>query len=86
MEIGGSQNPPTQKVEQQSMPVVQAPLTGWQVEAGGAQVPAAQLLLQQPAPLAQVPPFAVQGVLHACVVGSQTPRQHCVGWRSLASL
>lgn len=77
MEIGGSQNPPTQKVEQQSMPVVQAPLTGWQVEAGGAQVPAAQLLLQQPAPLAQVPPFAVQGVLHACVVGSQTPRQHC---------
>ena len=39
MEMGGSQNPPTQKVEQQSVPVVQAPLTGWQVVAGGAQLP-----------------------------------------------
>jgi hypothetical protein len=77
-EMGGSQNPPMQKVEQQSVPVVQAPLTGWQVVGGGAQVPAAQLLLQQ-APLpVQAAPLAVQGVLHACVVGLQTPRQHCV--------
>jgi hypothetical protein len=76
--MGGSQNPPMQKVEQQSVPVVQAPLTGWQVVTGGAQLPAAQLLLQQ-APLpAQAAPLAVQGVLQACVVGSQTPRQHCV--------
>jgi hypothetical protein len=77
IEIGGSQNPPMQNVEQQSAPLVQAPLTGWQVLAGGAQAPAAQLLLQQ-APLpAQAAPLAVQGVLHACVVGSQMPRQHC---------
>ena len=75
--MGGSQNPPTQKVEQQSLPVVQAPLTGWQVLAGGAQLPAAQLLLQQAALPAQAAPFAVQGVLQAWVVGSQTPRQHC---------
>jgi len=74
--IGGSQKPPTQKVEQQSAPVVQAPLTGWQVVIGGAQLPAAQLLLQHPALAAQAAPLAVQGVLQAWVVGSQTPRQH----------
>ena len=77
MEIGGSQNPPIQKVEQQSVPVVQAPLTGWQVLAGGAQLPAAQLLLQQAALPVQAAPLAVQGVLQAWVAGSQTPRQHC---------
>jgi hypothetical protein len=75
--MGGSQNPPIQKVEQQSVPVVQAPLTGWQLLAGGAQLPAAQLLLQQPALPVQAAPLAVQGVLQAWVVGSQTPRQHC---------
>ena len=76
--MGGSQNPPTQNVEQQSAPVVQAPLTGWQVLMGGWQTPAAQLLLQQaPAP-AQAAPLAVHGVLHAWVVGSHAPRQHWV--------
>ena len=76
--MGGSQNPPRQKVEQQSVPVVQAPLTGWQALAGGAQLPAAQLLLQQAALPAQAAPLAVQGVLQTWAVGSQTPRQHCV--------
>jgi hypothetical protein len=76
-EMGGSQNPPIQKVEQQSVSVVQAPLTGWQVLAGGAQLPAAQLLLQQAALPVQAAPLAVQGVLQAWVVGSQAPRQHC---------
>jgi len=75
--MGGSQNPPMQKVEQQSVPAVHAPLTGWQVLAGGAQAPAAQLLLQQAPFPAQAAPLAVQGVLQACVVGSHTPRQHC---------
>jgi hypothetical protein len=75
--IGGSQNPPTQNVEQQSAPVVHAPLTGWQLDAGGAQSPAAQLLLQQAAFPAQAAPLAAHGVLQACVAGSQTPRQHC---------
>ena len=75
--MGGSQNPPIQKLEQQSVPVVQAPLTGRQVLAGGAQLPAAQLLLQHPALPVQAAPFAVQGVLQAWVVGSQMPRQHC---------
>ena len=78
MVMGGSQNPPTQKVEQQSAPVVQAPLTGWQLPAGGAQLPAAQLLLQQPALPVQAAALAAQGVLQAWVAGSQTPRQHCV--------
>ena len=76
--MGGSQNPPIQKVEQQLPSMVQAPLTGWQVVAGGAQLPAAQLLLQQPALPVQAAPLGVQGVLQAWVVGSQTPRQHCV--------
>ena len=67
-----------QKVEQQSAPVVQAPLTGWQALAGGAQLPAVQLLLQQAALPAQAAPSAAQGVLQAWVAGSQTPRQHCV--------
>jgi hypothetical protein len=77
IEIGGSQNPPMQTLEQQSAPVVQAPLTGRQVLAGGPQVPAVQLLLQQPALPAHAAPSAAQGVLQAWVVGSQTPRQHC---------
>jgi hypothetical protein len=75
--MGGSQNPPMQKVEQQSVSVVQAPLTGWQLLAGGAQLPAAQLLLQQAALPVQAAPLAVQGVLQTWPVGSQAPRQHC---------
>ena len=75
--MGGSQNPPIQKVEQQSVSVVQAPLTGWQVLGGGAQLPAAQLLLQQAASPVQAAPLAVQGVLQRWAVGSQAPRQHC---------
>jgi hypothetical protein len=72
----GSQKPPEQTVEQQSAPVVQAPLTGLQLFGGGAQVPAVQVLLQQLALPVHAAPFAAHGVLQRRVVGSHTPRQH----------
>ena len=75
--IPGSQKPPKQRPEQHCALVVQAPLIGVQLVVGIAQLPAVQVLVQQPALLVQVPPTGVQGVLHTCVAGSHTPRQHC---------
>jgi len=73
----GSQKPPKHRPEQHCASVVHAPLIGAQLVDGVAQLPAVQVLLQQAAPLVHAPPTAVHGVLHARVVGSQTPRQHC---------
>ena len=75
--IPGSQKPPKQMPEQHCALVVHAPLIGVQLVEGVAQLPAVQVLLQQPALPVHVPPTGVHGVLHTCVAGSQTPRQHC---------
>jgi hypothetical protein len=76
--IPGSQKPPKQSPEQHCALLVHAPVIGVQLVAGIEQLPAVQVLVQQPALPMQAPPTGVQGVLHACVAGSQTPRQHCV--------
>jgi hypothetical protein len=73
----GSQKPPKQNPEQHCALLVHAPLTGVQLVEGIAQLPAVQVLVQQPALFVHAPPTGVHGVLHACVVASQTPRQHC---------
>jgi hypothetical protein len=75
--IPGSQKPPKQRPEQHCALVVHAPLIGVQLVVGIEQLPAVQLLEQQPALLVHAPPTGVHGVLHTCVAGSQTPRQHC---------
>jgi hypothetical protein len=74
----GSQKPPKQSPEQHCALVVQAPLICVQLVGGVPQAPAVQTLEQQPAFPVHAPPTGVHGVLHACVAGSQTPRQHCV--------
>jgi hypothetical protein len=73
----GSQNPPKQSPEQHCVLLVHAPLICVQLVLGMPQLPAVQVLEQHPAPLVQAPPTGVHGVLHTCVVESQTPRQHC---------
>ena len=73
----GSQKPPKQSPEQHCALLVHAPLICVQLVAGIEQLPAAQVLEQQPALPVHAPPIGVHGVLHACVVGSQLPRQHC---------
>ena len=73
----GSQKPPKQSPEQHCALLVHAPLICVQLVAGIVQLPAAQVLEQQPALPVHAPPIGVHGVLHACVVGSQLPRQHC---------
>jgi len=74
--IPGSQKPPKQRPEQHCALLVHAPLIGVQLVEGIEQLPAVQVLEQQPALLVHAPPIGVHGVLHACVVGSQMPRQH----------
>jgi len=75
--IPGSQKPPKQRPEQHWALLVQAPLIGVQLVDGVAQLPAVQVLEQQAALPVHAPPTGVHGVLHTCVPGSQTPRQHC---------
>ena len=73
----GSQKPPKQRPEQHCALLVHAPLICVQLVGGVPQVPAVHVLEQQAALPVQAPPAGVQGVLHACAVGSQMPRQHC---------
>jgi len=70
-----SQKPPRQMPEQQPASLVQAPPTGVQEVGGGVHAPAVHRPLQHEPLAVQAAPSAVQGVLQACVVGSQTPRQ-----------
>jgi hypothetical protein len=74
--IPGSQKPPKQRPEQHCALVVHAPLIGVQLVVGIEQLPAVQVLLQQPTLPVHAAPVGVQGVLHACVDVSHTPRQH----------